>query len=462
MYAWEPLPFLGPALALLGLAAVGAAALAYRIVQGPFEPVLWQSPPPLAELAGPVLAPNWDLAGAEHLFLNRLVGPESIAIGGGGELYLSLNDGRVVRTDADFSSMTTVFFTGGVVKAEAEGAQAQHGDEAASTDGPQGRHWVTLPALPNGAGETELSGWCTAEMQAYRFSTPTETKCGRPLGMRFVPLEAGGGHGHRHGHGHGHGLLYIADAYHGLFTLHTGDLTVKHLVRPEAPAAIEGKEGMHPGISQPLRFSNDLDTMADGLGDVFFTDSTWAWSRAEHAVEIMDGAPRGRLLRYDGATGRVEPVLCGLHFANGVQLLDGGRALLVVESTRFRILRVDLDAWRRAGPDARLAALRACDEDAPRPPFVSTFVEGLPGLPDNLRLHEGAAKGPLQEGGVLLLGMGAKNAQPFALLQFLYQHRLLRLVLGALVPLKHFHTLVPKYGLAGVLSQVRACVCMRA
>ncbi len=353
--------------------------------------------------------------------------------------------------------MTTVFFTGGVVKAEAEGRRArQQGSEDGA--GPQGRHWHALPVLPNGTAEGELAAWCTAEMQAYRFSTPTETTCGRPLGLRFVPLggEDGGGHG----------LLYLADAYHGLFTLHTAHLTAKHLVQPEAPAAIPNHAAMHPGIGRPLRFTNDLDVVVGGdgrgsgnSGDVFFTDSTWAWSRAEHAVEIVDGAPRGRLLRYDGATGALEPMVCGLHFANGVQLLEGGRSLLVVESTRFRILKVDLDAWRRAAPETRLAALQACDEDAPRPPFVSMFVEGLPGLPDNLRLHEGAARGPLREGGVLLLGMGAKNTQPFALLQFLYQHRLLRLVLGALVPLKHFHTLVPKYGLAGVLSQV--CVCRR-
>jgi hypothetical protein len=358
----------------------------------------------------------------------------------------------VVRTDAAFGGMTTVFFTGGVVKAETtgQGAKSQQKQEQEDDVGPQGRHWHVLPSLLNGTSESELSAWCTAEMQAYRFSTPTETTCGRPLGMRYVPVGTGG-----------RGLLYIADAYHGLFTLHTGDLTVKHLVPSEAPTTttttIPGGDAMHPGVSKPLRFSNDMDIMPDGSGDVFFTDSTWAWSRAEHAVEIVDGAPRGRLLRYDGASGGVEPVICGLHFANGVQLLGQGSSVLVVESTRFRILKVDLDAWRRSAPHERLAALRACDEDAPRPPFVRTFVEGLPGLPDNLRLHEGAATGPMKEGGFLLLGMGAKNTQPFALLQFLYQHRLLRLVLGALVPLKHFHTLVPKYGLAGILTQVRAC-----
>lgn len=80
--------YINPRLVLLAVAAVGLALLAYRIVQCPFDPVVWEDPPPLAELAGPGLAPNFDLAGAEHLFRHRLVGPESMAFGGHGEIYL--------------------------------------------------------------------------------------------------------------------------------------------------------------------------------------------------------------------------------------------------------------------------------------------------------------------------------------------------------------------------------------
>jgi len=427
------LPFVTPFYVLLAIVVAIASGISHKILHGPFHPVTWQDPPELV-----VLPVNHDLEGAEHLFLNQVVGPESIAMGSNDELYLSLNDGRVVRTDSKYRHMTTVFFTGGVIKAEQEG-----GGEAGGV-------------LPNGENEKELMAWCSAEMDAMRFSTPTETKCGRPLGLRFVAES---------------NLLYIADAYHGIFTLEATTLHVQHLVAPSAPSSLppSSSSPMHPGITLPLRFTNDLDIVPNTGGDFFFSDSTWGWSRAEHAVDILDGAPRGRLFRYVASKKEIEPVICGLHFANGVQCLGEVREVgekgwlphfvLVVESTRFRMLKVDLWAWaEEAGEEGREEALRAfCEEGSEYPSFVSVFVEGLPGLPDNVRFHhqggrEGGLVGVGGEEDVLLFGMGAKNTQPFALLQFLYQRPWLRLVLGALVPLKYFHAFMPKYGLGGVLS----------
>jgi sugar lactone lactonase YvrE len=75
---------------------------------------------------------------------------------------------------------------------------------------------------------------------------------------------------------------------------------------------------------------------------------------------VLDGAGRGRLLRWDPASGALETLLCGLHFPNGVQLLhqepgpEGeGESLLVVESSRFRILKVDLQALSPAALQVR-------------------------------------------------------------------------------------------------------------
>lgn len=81
-------------------------------------------------------------------------------------------------------------------------------------------------------------------------------------------------------------------------------------------------------------------------------------------MQIMDGTPRGRLYRLDGRSGALELVMCGLHFANGVQLLPpskkggtGGPRLLVCESTRFRILSLDLAAYRALSHEGRRPAL---------------------------------------------------------------------------------------------------------
>ncbi|TFJ80122.1 hypothetical protein NSK_008679 [Nannochloropsis salina CCMP1776] len=431
------LPFITPFYVFLAVVVVIGSFLAFKILHGPFKPVLWKKPPELVSLLV-----NYDLAGAEHLFLNRVVGPESIAVGSEKEMYFSLNDGRIVRTDSKYGNMTTVFFTGGVVKAEKAGQKDGNARER---------------RLPNGGQERSLMAWCSAEMDAMRFSTSTESLCGRPLGLRFVREL---------------NQLYIADAYHGIFTLDPVTLHVRHLVAPSAPTSppsSPSSPALHPGVRAPLGFTNDLSVVAS-TGDIFFSDSTWAWSRALHAVEVLDGGPRGRLFRYVGATGAVEPVLCGLHFANGVQVLGeeeetrAGRlpaSVLVVESTRFRILKVDLGAWARAEEGVKARALQACEEENALPPFASVLAEGLPGLPDNLRLLRreeagaGSKKGWLGgegEEAVLVLGMGVKNAKPFSLLHFLYQHLALRLLLGALVPLPYFHYFMPKYGVAGVLS----------
>ena len=42
--------------------------------------------------------------------------------------------------------------------------------------------------------------------------------------------------------------------------------------------------------------------------------------RTQNREELLDAAPRGRLLRYDVKSKTMTVLLCGLHFANGVQV----------------------------------------------------------------------------------------------------------------------------------------------
>jgi sugar lactone lactonase YvrE len=64
-------------------------------------------------------------------------------------------------------------------------------------------------------------------------------------------------------------------------------------------------------------------------------------------AEILEAAPRGRLLRYEPATGALTTVLSGLHFPNGITLNAAGDALLLVESMRFRVLKLSLSALNK-------------------------------------------------------------------------------------------------------------------
>jgi hypothetical protein len=72
-----------------------------------------------------------------------------------------------------------------------------------------------------------------------------------------------------------------------------------------------------------------------------------------------------RLLKYDTKTSRNEVLIDGLHFANGVVLSPKGDFVLVAETVRSRIHRYYVKGPKKGSRDI--------------------FIDGLPGLPDNLK-----------------------------------------------------------------------------
>lgn len=75
-----------------------------------------------------------------------------------------------------------------------------------------------------------------------------ETKCGRPLGLRFDKKS---------------GILYIADAYYGLLS-----------VGPEGGVATPLATHID---GEPIMFANDLDIHDNG--SIFFTDTSKRYNR---------------------------------------------------------------------------------------------------------------------------------------------------------------------------------------
>ncbi len=161
---------------------------------------------------------------------------------------------------------------------------------------------------------------------------------GIPLGMKF-----GANH-----------TLYACVSGLGLIAV-APDGTVRDLV-----TTVDGK---------PLVFANDLDIAADGT--IYFTESSTRFDAtgAGPIRAIAENRPDGRLLAYDPRTGATRSVATGLYFPNGVTLTHGGQALLVAETSRYRLSRVWLD-----GPKA------GTTEVVPHP---------LPGIPDGL-MNDGA------------------------------------------------------------------------
>ncbi len=118
----------------------------------------------------------------------------------------------------------------------------------------------------------------------------------------------------------------------------------------------------HAAEGLPFGFTDDLDVAADGR--VYFSDASSRWHQPDYMMDLLEGHPYGRLLVYDPKTGQTRTLLRGLYFANGVAVTPDGRAVLVVESFRYRIRRY----WLQ-GPMAGQSDI---------------FADNLPGIPDNI------------------------------------------------------------------------------
>lgn len=154
---------------------------------------------------------------------------------------------------------------------------------------------------------------------------------GRPLGLRFDPR----------------GRLIVCDARKGLLA-----------VDPEGRVSTLATEAE----GKPFRFTNNLDVAADGT--IYFSDSSDTRGPDEYLYDLLEARPRGRLLRLDPRAGRVEVLLSGLLFANGVALAADESFVIVAECYRYRLTRYWLKGPRAGSSDV--------------------FADNLPGFPDNL------------------------------------------------------------------------------
>ncbi len=167
------------------------------------------------------------------------------------------------------------------------------------------------------------------------FGSPVEIVArtgGRPLGLAY---DSGG-------------RLLVADAMRGLLAV-------------SASGAVELLSAEQGG--RRFRFCDDLTIAGDGT--VYFTDASDRFSMGEFTMEIVEHRPRGRVLAYDPATRATSLVAERLYFANGIALGPGDEYLLVTETASYRIRKVWLRGERRGK--------------------VETFVDNLPGFPDNIR-----------------------------------------------------------------------------
>jgi sugar lactone lactonase YvrE len=118
---------------------------------------------------------------------------------------------------------------------------------------------------------------------------------------------------------------------------------------------------------KPIRFANDLAIARDGM--IYLSDSNAIYNRSRlgeqpsfSAYDFLDGRPLGRLLRYDPVTRATTELRSRLYFPNGIVVTSDQRAVLVAESTRYRLTKYWLTG-DRAGT-------------------TETFLDDLPGIAD--------------------------------------------------------------------------------
>lgn len=152
---------------------------------------------------------------------------------------------------------------------------------------------------------------------------------GRPLGLEWLP----------------DGRLLVCDAHAGLLAVDPGGGDIEALV-----TTVDG---------QALHFTNNAAVAEDGT--VYFSDSSRHYSVEDWKSDLIMHTMSGRLLRR-GPDGRVDTVLDGVGFANGVALTADGSQVWVAELALRRVRRLTVDG-------RELAA-----------------ITELPGYPDNIAL----------------------------------------------------------------------------
>ncbi|KAF8730185.1 hypothetical protein HU200_017158 [Digitaria exilis] len=173
---------------------------------------------------------------------------------------------------------------------------------------------------------------CTASRT--RPAEVTESRCGRPLGLRFHD---------------GSGNLYIADAYKGLMRVAPGG--------GKATVLVNKVDGV------PLRFTNGVD-VDQVTGEVFFTDSSMNYRRSQHERVTATGDSTGRLMKYDPKTNNVTVLQSSITYPNGVAISADRTHLVVALTGPCKLMRYWIKGTK-AGTSEQFA--------------------DLPGYPDNVR-----------------------------------------------------------------------------
>jgi len=160
---------------------------------------------------------------------------------------------------------------------------------------------------------------------------------------------------------HPNGDIYFIDAYFGAFVYKRHMNRIVHIIKevivPKTKSATKRMEKIK------MAFPNDIAIASNGK--VYVTVTSNKYQLHDLYNEVLEARPNGYVVEYDPKTGRSTLLADGLHFPNGIVVHPGGDYVLVAETTRARLMQIDIRGPRKG--QARVA------------------MENLPYLPDNIR-----------------------------------------------------------------------------
>ncbi|KAI9394487.1 hypothetical protein POPTR_005G099400v4 [Populus trichocarpa] len=158
---------------------------------------------------------------------------------------------------------------------------------------------------------------------------------GRPLGLAL---------------GHDNEVI-VADAFKGLLKI-SGEGKVE-LLADEA-------EGVK------LKLTDAVDIAEDGT--IYFTDASYKYNLLEFFWDFLEGKPYGRAISYDPVTKETKVLAHDLYFANGVAVSPDQQYVVFCETFMRRCRKYYIQGKKKGS--------------------LETFIDNLPGLPDNIH-HDG-------------------------------------------------------------------------
>ncbi|MDT8863056.1 SMP-30/gluconolactonase/LRE family protein [Alkalihalobacillus sp. MEB130] len=174
---------------------------------------------------------------------------------------------------------------------------------------------------------------------------------GRPLGFDFDS----------------EGALIIADPLYGD---HGGILRVTNLgVGAEIELLTDSADG------DPISFADAVIVAENGL--IYFSDASLLVKAKEIGdvgkageLDILANSSTGRVLEYNPITKQTRVLMTDLSFANGIALSEDEEHLLINETGKYRVWKLDVNAEN----------VSAFEQDE----SAQILIDNLPGLPDNI------------------------------------------------------------------------------